>query len=194
MKKILVIEDHAMMRRNVLVILEMEGYRVASASNGREGLALAATEHPDLILCDVMMPELDGHAVLTALRADPQTASIPFIFLTAKGEKADQRAGMNLGADDYLTKPITRNDLVTALDSIRTGGATGHVELEVSGMTCAACPITVKRVLSKVEGVSKTNVNFDKRQAVVTFDDAKTSVQKLTKATEEAGYPSSVKQ
>jgi DNA-binding NarL/FixJ family response regulator len=117
MKKILVIEDHAMMRRNVLVILEMEGYRVASASNGREGLALAISEHPDLILCDVMMPELDGHAVLTALRTDPQTANIPFIFLTAKGEKSDQRAGMNLGADDYLTKPITRNDLVAALDA-----------------------------------------------------------------------------
>lgn len=72
--------------------------------------------------------------------------------------------------------------------------ATQTVTLAVPGMTCAACPITVKRALSKVEGVSKTNVNFDKRQAVVTFDDAKTSVQKLTKATEEAGYPSSVKQ
>ncbi|OYW69157.1 MAG: DNA-binding response regulator, partial [Verrucomicrobiales bacterium 32-60-5] len=93
MKKVLVIEDHAMMRRNVLVILEMEGYQVASASNGREGLALVSTEQPDLILCDVMMPELDGHAVLRALRASPLTASVPFIFLTAKGEKIDQRTG-----------------------------------------------------------------------------------------------------
>lgn len=117
MKKVLVIEDHAMMRRNVLVILEMEGYQVASASNGREGLALVSAELPDLILCDVMMPELDGHAVLKALRANPLTAGIPFIFLTARGEKLDQRAGMNLGADDYLTKPITRNDLVAALDA-----------------------------------------------------------------------------
>lgn len=117
MKKVLVIEDHAMMRRNVLVILEMEGYQVASASNGREGLALVSAEQPDLILCDVMMPELDGHAVLKALRANPLTSSVPFIFLTAKGEKIDQRTGMNLGADDYLTKPITRNDLVAALDA-----------------------------------------------------------------------------
>ena len=117
MKKVLVIEDHATMRRNVLVILEMEGYQAVSASNGREGLALASAEQPDLILCDVMLPELDGHAMLKTLRADPATANIPFIFLTAKGEKADQRTGMNLGADDYLTKPITRNDLVAALDA-----------------------------------------------------------------------------
>jgi DNA-binding NarL/FixJ family response regulator len=117
MKKILVIEDHAMMRRNIVTILEMEGYTTFAAANGREGLALVASEHPDLVICDVMMPELDGRGVLQALRADPLTASVPFIFLTAKGEKADQRSGMNLGADDYLIKPITRNDLVAALDA-----------------------------------------------------------------------------
>ena len=117
MKKILVIEDHATMRRNVVTILEMEGYTALAAANGREGLALVASEHPDLILCDVMMPELDGHGVLRALRADPVTASVPFIFLTAKGEKNDQRTGMNLGADDYLTKPISRDDLVATLDA-----------------------------------------------------------------------------
>ncbi|HSU54202.1 MAG TPA: response regulator transcription factor, partial [Candidatus Dormibacteraeota bacterium] len=71
---------------------------------------------PDLIICDVMMPELDGHAVLRTLRSEKATATIPFIFLTAKGEKTDQRAGMNLGADDYLTKPVERTDL---LDSVR---------------------------------------------------------------------------
>ena len=117
MKKILVIEDHATMRRYVVTILEMEGYTALAAANGREGLALVASEHPDLILCDVMMPELDGHGVLHALRADPVTASVPFIFLTAKGEKNDQRTGMNLGADDYLTKPISRDDLVATLDA-----------------------------------------------------------------------------
>jgi DNA-binding NarL/FixJ family response regulator len=116
-KKVLVIEDHGMMRRNVVVILEMEGYNAVSACNGREGLALVASERPDLILCDVMMPELDGHGVLQALRADALTANVPFIFLTARGEKTDQRSGMNLGADDYLVKPITRNDLVAALDA-----------------------------------------------------------------------------
>jgi len=115
MKKILVIEDHALMRRNVVTILTMEGYAAISAANGREGLALARGELPDLILCDILMPELDGHEVLRALRADSATAAIPFIFLTAKGEKSDQRAGMNLGADDYLTKPVSRDELIAAL-------------------------------------------------------------------------------
>jgi DNA-binding NarL/FixJ family response regulator len=117
MKKILVIEDHALMRRNVLTILQMEGYNAISAANGKEGLAMARTQHPDLILCDVMMPEMDGHAVLQALRADPQTAGVPFIFLTAKAEKADHRTGMNFGADDYLTKPASRDEIVAALDA-----------------------------------------------------------------------------
>ena len=115
MKKILVIEDHALMRRNVVTILTMEGYAAISAPNGREGLALARSESPDLILCDILMPELDGHEVLRALRAAPATAAIPFIFLTAKGEKSDQRTGMNLGADDYLTKPVSRDELIAAL-------------------------------------------------------------------------------
>ncbi len=115
MKKILVIEDHALMRRNLVTILTMEGYAALSASNGRAGLALARSETPDLILCDVLMPELNGHDVLRALRADPSTAAVPFIFLTAKGAKSDLRAGMNLGADDYLAKPVSRDDLIAAM-------------------------------------------------------------------------------
>lgn len=83
--------------------------------------------------------------------------------------------------------------LAVAAVIVPVWAATQSVTLSVPGMTCAACPITVKHALSKVEGVSKTDVNFDKREAVVTFDDARTSVQKLTKATEDAGYPSSVK-
>ncbi len=117
MKKILVIEDHALMRRNVVTILTMEGYAAISAANGRDGLALARSELPDLILCDILMPELDGHEVLRALRSDPATAAIPFVFLTAKDEKSDQRAGMNLGADDYLTKPVSRDELIAALSA-----------------------------------------------------------------------------
>lgn len=115
MKRILVIEDHALMRRNIVTILEMEGYAAVAAAHGREGLALARTDHPDLILCDVMMPEMDGHEVLRLLRADAATAAIPFVFLTAKGEKQEVRGGMNLGADDYLVKPVSRDDLVAAL-------------------------------------------------------------------------------
>src|SRR5438874_3138213 len=115
MTKILLIEDQAPMRESLILMLEMEGFEVLWAEQGRRGLDLARDGSPDLILCDVMMPELDGHGVLQALRADPRTATIPFIFLTAKGEKVDQRTGMNLGADDYLTKPVARTDLLASV-------------------------------------------------------------------------------
>lgn len=115
MKKILVIEDEPEMRRNLLTILKLEKFAALGAENGRAGLELVKRERPDLILCDVMMPELDGHGVLAALRESEATASIPFVFLTAKGEKADLRSGMNLGADDYLTKPVAKADLLHAI-------------------------------------------------------------------------------
>ncbi len=115
MKSILIIEDEPRTRANLATILEMEGYRVVTAENGRLGVETARRERPDLVLCDVMMPELDGHGVLEALRADRTTAGIPFIFLTAKGEKTSVRAGMNLGADDYLTKPASVSDLLAAV-------------------------------------------------------------------------------
>jgi DNA-binding NarL/FixJ family response regulator len=117
MKKILVIEDEPEMRRNLLTILKLEKFQPIGAENGRAGLDAVKREKPDLILCDVMMPELDGHDVLAALRHDEVTASIPFIFLTAKGEKEDLRSGMNLGADDYLTKPVARLDLLEAINA-----------------------------------------------------------------------------
>lgn len=117
MKKILVIEDEPEMRRNLLTILKLEKFLVTGAENGRAGLAAVKRDPPDLILCDVMMPELDGHGVLDTLRSDEATAAIPFIFLTAKGEKEDLRSGMNLGADDYLTKPVARADLLEAVNA-----------------------------------------------------------------------------
>jgi DNA-binding response OmpR family regulator len=103
MKKILVIEDEPEMCRNLTTILRLEKFHPLSAENGCVGVELAKKERSDLILCDVMMPELDGYGVIAALRAHTETVTIPFIFLTAKGEKPDIRAGMNLGADDYLT-------------------------------------------------------------------------------------------
>jgi DNA-binding NarL/FixJ family response regulator len=115
MSTILVVEDEPRTRANLVTILEMEGYRVLSAADGRAGLERARLERPDVILCDVMMPGLDGHAVLQALREDPATAAIPFIFLTAKGERVDVRAGMDRGADDYLTKPASATDLLSAV-------------------------------------------------------------------------------
>jgi DNA-binding NarL/FixJ family response regulator len=115
MKKILVIEDEPEMRRNITTILRLEGYTPIAAENGRAGVETANKEKPDLILCDVMMPELDGYGVITALHNEPSTMNIPFIFLTAKGEKTDIRSGMSLGADDYLTKPVDKNDLLRAI-------------------------------------------------------------------------------
>jgi len=117
MKKILVIEDEPEMRRNLTTILRLENFIPLSAENGLVGIELAKKEKPDLILCDVMMPGIDGYGVITALRADPETVTIPLIFLTAKGEKPDIRAGMNLGADDYLTKPVAKTDLLGAIRS-----------------------------------------------------------------------------
>jgi DNA-binding NarL/FixJ family response regulator len=117
MKTILIIEDQSDMRENIATILQMEGHEVLEAGDGREGIAIAREDKPDLILCDVMMPKLDGHGVLRELRADRTICGTPFIFLTARGEKGDLRTGMNLGADDYLTKPVCADDLLNALSA-----------------------------------------------------------------------------
>ena len=117
MKKILVIEDEPEMRRNITQLLRYHDYEPLAAANGREGVEVARREMPDLILCDVMMPELDGYGVLQALQGDARLARTPFIFLTAKGEKNDLRSGMNLGADDYLTKPVAHADLLRAIET-----------------------------------------------------------------------------
>jgi len=114
-KKILVIEDEAETLENLVLMLEMEGFKPLSAPNGRAGVAVAKRELPDVILCDVSMPELDGYGVLESLRGDAATVSIPFIFLTAKGDKKDLRTGMNLGADDYLTKPASAEEVMSAI-------------------------------------------------------------------------------
>jgi DNA-binding NarL/FixJ family response regulator len=114
-KKILIIEDQAPMRRNIGLMLQMEGYEVVSAENGRIGLEMARKEKPDLILCDVMMPEMDGYGVVQSLREDEAFSTTPFIFLTAKSDRGDVRIGMNFGADDYLTKPVVRDDLLAAV-------------------------------------------------------------------------------
>ncbi|MFN6479176.1 EAL domain-containing response regulator [Nostoc sp. DedQUE07] len=115
MPKILIIEDEEAVRENILDLLEAEDFETIAAANGRIGINLAISEVPDLILCDMMMPEIDGYGVLTALRQEPSTAIIPFIFLTAKSAKSDFRQGMDMGADDYITKPFTRAELLSAI-------------------------------------------------------------------------------
>lgn len=112
MNRILVIEDEERMRHGLCTILRLEGYEVHCAADGEEGIRSAHRVMPDLILCDIAMPRLDGYGVLSSLRNDTRTSGVPFVFLTAKGERQEVRAGMNLGADDYLTKPVTRDELV----------------------------------------------------------------------------------
>jgi DNA-binding response OmpR family regulator len=117
MKRILLIEDNKEVRENTSEILGLANYEVLVAENGKIGVDLAQRQKPDLIICDIMMPELDGYGVLHILSKNEQTATIPFIFLTAKTEKTDIRKGMNLGADDYLTKPFDDTDLLNAIEA-----------------------------------------------------------------------------
>lgn len=116
MKKILVIEDNPDVRDNIQEILELANYDVITADDGQQGIEKAKFEKPALIVCDIMMPKLDGYEVLHMLSNNPDTASIPFIFLTAKVDKSDWRKGMNLGADDYLLKPFGKMDLLEAIE------------------------------------------------------------------------------
>ncbi|HZJ21363.1 MAG TPA: response regulator, partial [Pricia sp.] len=115
MKKILIIEDNEDERENTAEILQLANYKVAMAENGRIGVEKAKQFHPDVVVCDIMMPELDGFGVLEQLSKNSMTASTPFIFLTAKTDRADMRMGMSLGADDYLTKPFEEKELLEAI-------------------------------------------------------------------------------
>lgn len=117
MKRVLLIEDNPEVRENTSEILSLANYEVLVAENGRMGVEIAQKQKPDLIICDIMMPELDGYGVLHILSKNEHTAAIPFIFLTAKTEKTDIRKGMNLGADDYLTKPFDDTDLLNAIEA-----------------------------------------------------------------------------
>ncbi|WP_414579545.1 response regulator [Anabaena sp. CCY 9402-a] len=130
MPKVLVIEDDINVRQNILELLENEGFNLHEAENGQIGVQLAQAEMPDLILCDVMMPELDGYGVLKALRQNPTTAMIPLIFLTAKSDKTDFRQGMEMGADDYIVKPFTRAELLAAIACRLAKQTTIHQETQ----------------------------------------------------------------
>ncbi|MBC6995738.1 response regulator [Neolewinella lacunae] len=112
---ILIIEDNEEVRENLAEILELYGYTVLAEPNGLAGVKTAIQASPDLILCDVMMPELDGYGVLNLLSENERTSGIPFIFLTARTEKDDIRRGMNLGADDYITKPFYKDELLSVI-------------------------------------------------------------------------------
>ncbi|HUH75434.1 MAG TPA: response regulator [Chitinophagales bacterium] len=115
MKKILIIEDNHDIRENICELLELSGYETCQAPNGLKGIESAQQNHPDLIICDIMMPEMDGYGVLSTLNKSLLTTGIPFIFLTAKAEKSDFRKGLSMGADDYITKPFTDDELLHAV-------------------------------------------------------------------------------
>src|SRR5215213_3411705 len=115
-KTILVIDDNTDIRENTSEILDLAGYKTHTAENGKQGVELALKEKPAVIVCDIMMPELDGYGVLHLLRKNPETQHIPFIFLTAKTERSDFRKGMEMGADDYITKPFDDIELLNAVE------------------------------------------------------------------------------
>ncbi|MDQ3843642.1 MAG: response regulator, partial [Bacteroidota bacterium] len=115
-KTILVIDDNNDLRENTAEILELAGYKTLTAENGKRGVDIALKEKPSLIVCDIMMPELDGYGVLHLLKKNPDTQYIPFIFLTAKTERSDFRKGMEMGADDYVTKPFEDIELLNAVE------------------------------------------------------------------------------
>jgi DNA-binding response OmpR family regulator len=117
MKKILIIEDNQSIRENTAEILELANYHVFTAENGKIGISLALENKPDLIICDIMMPELDGYGVLNIVQHNPSLTNVPFIFLTARAESGDIRRGMGLGADDYIAKPFSPTDLLNSIDS-----------------------------------------------------------------------------
>jgi len=149
MVKIIVIEDEAHIREEVMEWLQFEGYHIVGAPNGRMGLAAIQREQPELILCDVSMPEMDGHEVLIAVRSDPDLSHIPFVFLTASADRDAIRKGMNLGADDYLTKPFTHSEVLNAIRSILQKKALldSRVQNQMNSLNMALTEEREKRLL-----------------------------------------------
>jgi CheY-like chemotaxis protein len=121
MTKVLIVEDDPMLRNNISDVLELSGFEVVSAADGAQGVQVARAQLPDVIVCDVRMPGLDGYGVLRALRQDPATAAIPLIFLTARAEIADRHAGLEAGAAGYITKPFAIAELVEAVTRVAGG-------------------------------------------------------------------------
>lgn len=150
---ILIIDDNKHIRTQINLVLKLEGYQTFMASNGTEGVQTAREIIPSLIICDIMMPELDGYGVLSMLRSNAITADIPFLFLSAKAEKQDIRQGMNLGADDYLWKPFSTEDLLKAIEA-----RLDRYE-------------TTKRILSgKISALANVSFTRDKFLSLMTHD------------------------
>ena len=118
MKTVLVIEDNLEIRENMSEILELEGFKVIVATDGTTGLQMATEDLPNIILCDILMPSLDGYSVLTAIKKNPETKNIPFIYVTASVEKSEVKLAMDMGADGYVRKPFDVDDLMAAINKL----------------------------------------------------------------------------
>lgn len=167
MKAILVIDDNTDIRENTAEILQLAGYKVSTAENGKKGVEAALQQKPDLIVCDIMMPELDGYGVLHLLRKNTDTQYTPFIFLTAKTERLDFRKGMEMGADDYITKPFEEIELLNAIEiRLKKAEILGNqYSSDAAGLSAfmndAKLTGLVRQVAEKYETVS-----YDKKQTL----------------------------
>lgn len=166
-KTILLIEDNLEMRENTSEIIELANYNVITAVNGKEGVEKAKKHLPDLIICDIMMPEMDGYGVLYILSKNPETCAIPFVFLTAKAEKSEFRKGMNLGADDYITKPFEEMELLNVIESRieRSNLFKSGYAQNVSGINSFINEANALKELNKLSENRKTRV-YKKKEIV----------------------------
>ena len=160
MKHILLIEDNKEVRENTAEILELTGYKVSTASDGKKGIEEVNRNKPDLIICDIMMPVLDGYGVLHMLSKNDETANIPFIFLTAKTERVEVRKGMDMGADDYITKPFDKIELLNAIESRfkKAESIKKEYQKNIDGLTSFIGDISGNDAVKKFVEGKKTNV------------------------------------
>lgn len=174
MRTILLIEDNQDIRENMAEILEMSNYKVLTAPDGKEGVALAIEHKPDLVVCDIMMPVLDGYGVIHMLQKNGDTSNIPFIFLTAKAERAEIRKGMELGADDYITKPFNGTELLSAIET-----------------RLRKADIVKKEIAAGMQGVNELIGSLGDKDALKTFaDDRNTNTFKKKQVIySEGGHP-----
>lgn len=169
MKHLLLIEDNTEIRENTAEILELAGYKVETAENGKVGVEMALKAKPDLIICDIMMPVLDGYGVLHLLNKNPELTGIPFIFLTAKAERSDFRKGMEMGADDYITKPFSDIELLNAVESRikKTALFAKNYNADVDGMSQMLNEFKGKDALKDL--ATDRNINhYKKKQSIYT--------------------------
>ena len=167
MKTILVIEDNEDIRENVEEILTLSDYKVLTAANGKEGVEAAQKNDPDLIICDIMMPGIDGYGVLHVLHKDPHTQNIPFIFLTSRSERSDFRAAMEMGADDYITKPFSGNELLNAIESRlkKNEIIKKNLSADIQGLNELRSALGNSKTLEELTEESSVN-DYKKRQVI----------------------------